>query len=168
MKPDETLSPTEAQLLMSQLADGELSPHDAERLQSYLETNPDSIDWIENLDTARNAVDPIAAFPPNRDEALASISGAIGASSDSQDRKNLLSFPAWLRPLSIAAAVAIVAGLTWSQLRSPAPTDHPEPAIVEFVSTDIPDASTYIYTDDESGWTVVWVESDLSTAQDPS
>ena len=31
--------------------------------------------------------------------------------------------------------------------------------VVEFVATDIPDASTFVYTDEESGWTVVWVES---------
>ena len=30
-------------------------------------------------------------------------------------------------------------------------------SVVEFVDTDIPDASPVVYTDEQSGWTVVWV-----------
>jgi hypothetical protein len=29
--------------------------------------------------------------------------------------------------------------------------------VVEFVDTDIPDVSPVVYTDEISGWTVVWV-----------
>lgn len=33
----------------------------------------------------------------------------------------------------------------------------PRDVEVEFVETDLPDASTMVYQDEESGWTIVWV-----------
>ena len=61
--------------------------------------------------------------------------------------------------MAAAAAVAFIGTVTWLGLRTPAQGEF-EPNIVEFVSSDIPDSSTYVYSDEESGWTVVWVDTD--------
>lgn len=149
-----------AQLLMSRLIDGELSPSDAGALDAYLQANPDATDWMENLDTLRSlGGEPTAA--PERNAALAQISEQVHRETEgSRSAGKLARFPAFFAPLASAAAVALVGGLVWIGLQTgPAPSQHPEPAVVEFVTTDIPDASTFIYSDEESGWTVVWVES---------
>ncbi|MEZ5277011.1 MAG: zf-HC2 domain-containing protein [Opitutaceae bacterium] len=64
----------------------------------------------------------------------------------------------WARPLpwvGTAAALALLA-VGYLSLRQ---TD-PRPSTgttVEYVETGLPDASTLVYVDDESGWTIVWV-----------
>lgn len=149
-----------AQLLMSRLLDGELSPSDAGSLHAYLQANPAAADWMENLDTLRSFREGQAAAP-ERDAALARISEQVRREVEaSRSAGKLARFPAFFAPLASAAAVAIVAGLVWIGFQTEsAPSRPPEPAVVEFVATDIPDASTFIYSDEESGWTVVWVES---------
>lgn len=161
MTQPEKIDDARARLLMSQLIDGELSPDDAAALESYLRANPDAADWMENLDTLRK-LQRSDALAPEREAALAQISAGVrGEAATRPKAKKLLRFRSYLAPLAAAAALAMAGGLAWVDLRkenSVSPR-HPEPAIVEFVTTDIPDASTFIYSDEESGWTVVWVES---------
>lgn len=148
---------------MSQLIDGELSSSDADRLNSYLEQHPEEIDWMESLDALRDPQE----LSRSTSVPIASIQQAIDEEESSSSAKNLITFPAFFKPLAAAAAIAIVGSVTWLGLRpttSSAP--HPEPALVEFVTTDIPDASTFVYSDEESGWTVVWVETDASLPED--
>ena len=150
------LDTAQAQRLMSQLVDGELSPSNAQRLKRFLEASPKAIDWAEGLELTRSAA---RQSPSMLDHSVAIYS--IQALIDSKDTKNkgkIVRFPAFTRPLAAAAAIAIIGGFAWIGLTPDKASGTLDPAIVEFVATDIPDASTFVYTDEESGWTVVWVE----------
>lgn len=157
MKKSPEISQDHAQLLMSQLLDGELSSSDAAVLDEYLERHPEAQDWMENLDLTRGA----HSVSPDRSKSISAIHDAIAGASDTrrQNTGNLLSFPSLIRPMAAAAAIAIVGTVSWLGLR-PETNVSFEPNVVEFVATDIPGASTYIYPDEETGWTVVWVDSD--------
>lgn len=159
MKNASDISQDHAQLLMSQLLDGELSPADAALLDSYLAKHPDAQDWMESLDLVREA----QSVPQSTIDSSASISSIQNAIAQEEtprkSRGNLLSFPALMRPMAAAAAIAVVGAISWIGLNSET-TAAFEPNVVEFVATDIPGASTYIYPDEETGWTVVWVDSD--------
>lgn len=162
MKPLQEITDVQAQQLMSLLRDGELSSENADRLNEYLERHPDSIDWMENLETA-SELEQSYPTPIHRDESIASIQNAIETEEKTQVSRGsvLLRFPSALRSIAAAAAIAVVGTVTWLGLRPSVAVDF-EPNIVEFVASDIPDSSTYVYSDEESGWTVVWVDSDTS------
>ena len=80
---------------------------------------------------------------------------------DPDNSLNLVFFPLLFKAAGIAAAITLVATLLWLNL----PKDEEQmieryaasESVVEFVDTDIPDASPVVYTDEQSGWTVVWV-----------
>lgn len=145
---------------MSLLHDGELSSDGAERLNEFLERNPDAIDWLENLETV-SGTEQVLPSPTQRAESLSFIQNEISAEEEvpAGGGNILLKFPSLFRPIAAAAAVAVIGTITWLGLRPSATVDF-EPNIVEFVASDIPDSSTYVYSDEESGWTVVWVDSD--------
>ncbi|MBK1878653.1 hypothetical protein [Pelagicoccus mobilis] len=160
MKPLQEISDAQAQQLMSLLHDGELSPEGAERLNEYLQSNPEAIDWLENLD-ATSDLEQSCPTPSQKAEAVTTIQESIAAEAKAPSAGGnvLLRFPTLFRPIAAAAAVAVIGTVTWLGLR-PSATAEFEPNIVEFVASDIPDSSTYVYSDEESGWTVVWVDSD--------
>lgn len=163
------LNKAQAQLLMSQLLDGELSPRDAARLQAYLERRPEEADWMEGIDLARQARADLPAAP-DAQAAAAAIAAAIERETTTPFAQAAARKPrfALFGSFAAAAAVALVGGLVWL---ASGPGDGFEGdglyaskgSVVEFVSTDIPGASTFVYTDDESGWTVVWVEAIASS-----
>jgi len=154
------LTESEAQLLMSCLMDGELPADDADRLYQFLEANPDAIDWMESnqaIADSNRAVeyaDPQTSWEKIR-TAFSKDTGDKGASS------KLIQFPPLFRVLGIAAAIALVASIVWKNLPSTQleVTERyaASQSVVEFVDTDIPDVSPVVYTDEISGWTVVWV-----------
>ncbi len=165
MKKATDISHDHAQLLMSQLLDGELSASDAALLDAYLQINPEAQDWMENLDLLREAqASPAAEI--DHSASISSIREAIAKdSAKPRQRKNvLLSFPAIIRSMAAAAAIALVGTITWMGLHTETDARY-EPNVVEFVATDLPGASTYIYPDEETGWTVVWVDSDPVDAE---
>ncbi len=161
------LSPDQVQQLMSQLLDGELSPADASQLNAYLELHPEAIDWMEGLDLARTSLSP-QALSNTETEARAqavlnSISNQEEATPSPETKSTLISFPRALRPLAAAAAVALIGIISWNSLHKTSAQDESEylafqGSEVQFVSTDIPDANPIVYTDNETGWTVIWVE----------
>lgn len=154
------LTEPDAQLMMSRLMDGELSADDADRLHQYLETNPDSIDWMESSQVvAESARPPVST---DSQSAWVSIRKAINEDTKNEEKSsNLVKFPSLFQILGVAAAIALVASIVWTNL----PSSQSEiteryaasQSVVEFVDTDIPDASPVVYTDEISGWTVVWV-----------
>lgn len=166
MKPLQDISDAKAQQLMSLLRDGELSPEGAELLNNYLESNPDAIDWMESLEVAHTPAksDP---SPIHRSESVSKIQEAIATTDEAKAPAGaLLRFPALFRPVAAAAAVVIIGTVTWLGLR-PSTTVDFQPSVVEFVASDLPDTSTVVYSDAESGWTVVWVDSESAPSDSP-
>ena len=154
------LTESEARLLMSCLMDGELPADDADRLFQFLEANPDAIDWMESnqaIADSNSGTEYVVSHTSwgKIQTAISEDTGGKGASS------KLILFPPLFRVLGIAAAIALVASIVWKNL----PSTQKEvteryaasQSVVEFVDTDIPDVSPVVYTDEISGWTVVWV-----------
>lgn len=154
------LTESDARLLMSCLMDGELPADDADRLYQFLEANPDAIDWMESNHAIADSNKGSECAESNTSwgkiqTAISKDTGGKIASS------KLIQFPALFRVLGIAAAIALVASIVWKNL----PSTQKEvteryaasQSVVEFVDTDIPDVSPVVYTDEISGWTVVWV-----------
>ena len=154
------LTESEARLLMSCLMDGELPADDADRLYQFLEANPDAIDWMESnqaIADSKSGTEYVVSHTSwgKIQTAISKDTGGKIASS------KLIQFPALFRVLGIAAAIALVASIVWKNL----PSTQKEvteryaasQSVVEFVDTDIPDVSPVVYTDEISGWTVVWV-----------
>ena len=67
-EPATDLTPRQAQELMSQLLDGELSPGKAQQLYAYLAANPEAVDWMESIDAIRDAHDTSHSYTD--DEAI--------------------------------------------------------------------------------------------------
>ena len=160
------LSESEAQLLMSRLLDGELPSKEADSLHQYLESHPEAMDWMESCNLVENAATDRTLSQDQADAASAweSISEALssGNAASSEDSGNLVFFPLFFKTASIAAAITLVATLLWRNLPNNEGGEITEryaasESVVEFVDTDIPDASPVVYTDEQSGWTVVWV-----------
>ncbi|MDQ8201967.1 hypothetical protein [Pelagicoccus sp. SDUM812003] len=150
MNESPSIDKRKAQLLMTQLMDGELSAADADRLERYLKQHPEEIDWMESADLLRQLHQECQATTIAKETIQEADTGGT-----------LLSFASYLRPLAAAAAIAIVGVAAWIGFdQTESASASIEPAVVEFVSTDLPDASTFVYSDEESGWTVVWVETD--------
>lgn len=142
--------------------DGEISPKEASKLQDYLESHPEAMDWMESADRSRTTVFEYKDSV-DTDSILESVKKEIGsnASEDNSSQSGkLIPFPAFSRALAAAAAIALVAVVSWFGLKSDPNAEGAfasNESIVEFVDTEIPDASPIVYTDEESGWTVVWV-----------
>lgn len=154
------LSPSEAQLFMSRLLDGELSPDDANRLHAYLDENPDTMDWMESNQLIHNS-ESAAPFV-DVDSVWKDIEPALEDRAIATKRSSkLLHFPILFKTLGYAAALTVFASILWTSfVSSPeASTERyaASESVVEFVDTEIPDASPVVYTDEASGWTVVWV-----------
>jgi anti-sigma factor RsiW len=145
---------------MSQLLDGELSPDDADRLHAFLNRNPEAMDWMESnqlIHDSENATSIIDV-----DSAWQNIEANLASQNPAPKKTGkLLQFPVLFQTLGYAAALTLFASLLWTSFIS-SPDAHTEryaasESVVEYVDTEIPDASPIVYTDEASGWTVVWV-----------
>jgi anti-sigma factor RsiW len=63
----------------------------------------------------------------------------------------MLTHPGWIATLGSAAAAAVVALWGWT------PGTGAVPASVEYVDSRLPESVPVVYTDGDSGWTVVWL-----------
>lgn len=145
---------------MSQLLDGELSPNEAGRLHDYLEQHPEAMDWMEANQLIQDSV--TTAPSVDGDSAWQDIQSSLAPRESSpREPKKLLRFPVLFQALGYAAALALFGSIAWTSfMSSPKATTERYAAsesVVEFVDTEIPDASPIVYTDEASGWTVVWV-----------
>ena len=155
------ISEADAQSLMSQLIDGEISPEDADSLHAYLDSHPEAMQWMESTSLIGEQAGH-GTVSTDLESAWHDISEEIrGDAVKSVNSKNLLTFPMWLKGIGIAAALVITASLVWiagPQSDSEVTERYAaSESVVEFVETEIPDASPIVYTDERSGWTVVWV-----------
>ena len=145
---------------MSRLLDGELSPNDADRLHNFLDRNPEAMDWMESNQLVHDSTSPAPSV--DIDAAWQDIKTSLEKSeAAASDSGKLLHFPVFFQVLGYAAALTLFGSIVWTSfLRSPiADTERyaASESVVEFVDTEIPDASPIVYTDEASGWTVVWV-----------
>ena len=145
---------------MSRLLDGELSPNDADQLHDYLERHPEAMDWMESNQLIHDSA--MAGPSVDVDSAWQDIEPFLAPHKRSSRKfANLIRFPVLLQTLGYAAAFALFGTIAWTSLmRSPIATTERYAAsgsIVEFVETEIPNASPIVYTDEISGWTVVWI-----------
>ena len=154
------LSPSEAQLFMSRLLDGELSPDDANRLHAFLGENPDAMDWMESNQLIHDS-ESTTPFV-DVDSLWNDLEPALedrGQAPKKNDK--FLHFPVLFKTLGYAAALTLFASILWTSFVSSTDVSTERYAasesVVEFVDTEIPDASPVVYTDEASGWTVVWV-----------
>jgi len=168
-KPTDELSLAGAQFLMSQLVDGEIDPSDADRLHAYLERNPEAMAWMESVSlTSSGNTASRSEFEAEtmRNTVLTEL--ARESRHQGNDRGAFLSSPFIFRALASAAAVTLVASIAWfsfSNSEDIAVSQFAESSsVVEFVDTDLPDASPVVYTDSESGWTIVWIDQVSSDA----
>jgi len=166
------LSPDAARRLMSQLLDGELSAEDAESLAAHLAERPEEADWLEAADLATRR--PHGGAARREGEALApemarkAIESA-GKEPEAKASASAIPFPRWA-PLAAAAGLALALGLGWMAWKDGPAAPGPvalEPSRVEYVATDIPDASAAIYSDAASGWTVVWISAAEAIPEQP-
>lgn len=149
-------SPENAHRLMSALLDGELEAADAQRLERYLAKNPQEIDWMESQSILRESLASDASLT-NNDEAIAAILDQLPP-KEAAPKSKLLKFTKFFAPLAAAAAIVLVTTIAWrSHTASSANVTTTVGSDVEYVSTDIPNANPIVFTDEESGWTVVWV-----------
>jgi hypothetical protein len=59
-------------------------------------------------------------------------------------------------PSRAAAAIGLLGLVLWSSFPGRDPTPSPQPVVM--VETDFEDSTPIVYLDEESGWTIVWVE----------
>ncbi|MDE0768861.1 MAG: hypothetical protein OSB19_10785 [Opitutaceae bacterium] len=154
------LSPSEAQLAMSRLLDGELSPDDADRLHAFLDENPDAMDWVESNQLIHDS-ENTAPFI-DVESVWKDIEPVLEDRTQAPTKSGtFLHFPVLFKTLGFAAAFTLFASILWTSFVSSPETNTERYAasasVVEFVDTEIPDASPVVYTDEASGWTVVWV-----------
>ena len=160
----------EAELLYSRYLDNELNAEETDLLLDYMANHPD---WVGELEDWRRMGDrmrqDVQAVEVDVDRAWSEIQAGIHAEkkaatviSDSHpaERPKLVRFYQWLS-YSGAAAAAIVIGWLSMVLFNGIPS-HSEAdylaAAVEYVETDIEGASSVVYVDQDSGWTIVWVD----------
>ena len=132
--------------LLLYLAD-ELSPEDRAEVERRLLADPELRAELESLREAQALADSrlaalYAATPVDEGAAVRNVSRALrqwqarprvaapAGAADAGPRR----FPPWAYPVAVAAAVALVAGVTWKALE-PAPrdqlVDRPPPGVVE-------------------------------------
>lgn len=147
----------QAEKALSRHLDGELPESQVDALEQHLSDcaacRETAAEWRGYGDTLRADVpattpDPTAAWHDIR-RTLRNREGSAPAAAPR---------PWWTRPLPWAGAAASLALLTIGYLTlRPIDPLASNGTAVEYVETGLPDASTLVYVDDESGWTIVWV-----------
>lgn len=148
----------QAEIALSRHLDGELSAREMTRLEAHLSACPDcrrtASEWSE-IGSALRAAGPARTPDPAR--AWQSIHRTIR--QDDGTTVPAVIRPRWRTTLPWAglAAAAVLALAILFVPGGPGSEPSPFSSSIEFVETDLPGASTVVYLDDESGWTIVWV-----------
>lgn len=142
--------------------DGTLPPDQQAELRAIEAADPSLAvlrDHWKRLGTALRE-QPVRGMP---DPALAwqDVRRAIRIAG-AQDRKERESFGWRLGWAGAALATALLVFVMMGSRRTGSPAELARSVPlrgveVEFVETDLPDASPMVYQDEESGWTIVWV-----------
>lgn len=152
---------------MSQAMDGELSPRQKQALDRWLETHPEEqglmSQWQRAATCLRTMV-PNTPSPDSPERAWAAIRSQLPPSSTTA--WGWRPGPARLAWSAAVAAIAFLAMVAWWQLRGPALPPPPDTIAavdqteVEWVESDVAGAMPVVYTDADTGLTVIWVSFD--------
>jgi len=155
--------------------DGELSEQEHASIEQALLNDPDLAEKLAQL-TEQSELH-LASFPESKGQAfiedeIVAVFRQIDEEDESvqtgEDQK-IVSFPSWLRSsntwMSVAAALLLSLSGIWAWMQfTPTPGATSEirknttDSQVAFVDTDIAGASSTIFQDEDSGWTIVWVD----------
>lgn len=152
---------------ISRAIDGELSPRRIRRLERALASSSDlklqQEAWSRQGEYLRRRAVPRGPTP---EAAWADVQRSLrleGASESVGGWASSLHSPLrWaVATMGILVACAAVVLVLKVATVEDAPTvARAEPADVEWVESDLPDAVTMVYQDPETGWTVIWVDAE--------
>lgn len=129
--------------------DGELTPAERHRVEAWLAEDAEARRELDALRQIRNSVQAAPTPAPDVEAAWKALSKKLNGSP----AKRTIPFPV---PLTAAAAIALLGLVLWSSFPGREPTPSPQPVVM--VETDLEDSTPIVYLDEESGWTIVWVE----------
>lgn len=154
---------------LNQYFDGELTDEEKAVLLESIECDAELGKHLTGLKELSNL--HVESFPEEKDEffierEFQEIQKQLEPKTDTH--RNILPFHSgWLiNVVGIAAAAVITVSGFWLWNRS-AQNAYSYTSNVAFVETDIVGASSMIYMDEQSGWTLVWLDvPEDSTAED--
>ena len=135
---------------------------EASRLKRLIDFDPDlhalQRDWGCIGQWARERAH---SLPMDINEAKRSVLASIGEYPNPSQTIPSPATPSiwvWVAGLTASAAAAALAIIFFNILSLPTQKQAAiEPTRIEYVATDIPNASTIVFVDEQTGWTVVWV-----------
>lgn len=143
--------------------DGELTQEEATRIEAQLESDPELQAHLESLKAARKAMD---AMPPSSVDVDAAWS-AVEERLDQPVRDNTRKVVSFPRVLATMAAILVIGMSLWIPMRNMGGSADnfeglADESVVQMVETDLENATSIVYLDQPSGWTVVWVMEEES------
>ncbi|WP_309398268.1 hypothetical protein [Cerasicoccus maritimus] len=155
----------DAQLLM-RFYDGECSPAEEDAAGRLIREEPEAMPWLDALAAQQERFENL---PPVLSELAIeqdwqSLKEQLApTATPSQPKKSNLVWPRFWTA-SAAAAIILFAAIAFLLPGNDATAQAVTPNIVDSVETDIEGATPIIYVDQESGWSVVWVDEAAATA----
>ncbi|WP_269543150.1 hypothetical protein [Cerasicoccus fimbriatus] len=154
------MNDADAQLLM-RFYDAECTPAEEDAAGELIRSNPTAADWLAELAAQQERWETL---PPVLNEvaieadwqALRLKLANEGAQFKGRAKRELAWSSYWTA--GAAAVVFLLASITVLLPRHELPTTGVTPNIVESVETDIEGATPIIFVDQQSGWSVVWVD----------
>lgn len=151
--------------MLERVFDGEATDDEVAQAGALREHDPEAAEHWRRLAESRRAVKDSVAGETDRidvEEAWRQVRSQLHAETAPEGpRGTVVPFPGWATGAVAAAAVIVLGMLLWPVISSPTAPDGAaytgDANAVSFVETEIPDASTIVYVDEVSGWSVVWV-----------
>lgn len=143
--------------------DGELTESEATRIEAQLASDPELKAHLETLKATRRAMAGTPDAPLDVEAAWSAVEERLEQPAPSDSRK-VISFP---RIVATMAAILVLGMAVWMPMRKMGgPAENQEgladESVVQMVETDLENATSIVYLDQPSGWTVVWVMEEES------
>ncbi len=158
------MKPNRDEILLSRFLDGDLSPREMEAFESRLAESPELQTLKTDFEAVGQAVREVPTpAGPTPEAAWADVQRRMRLEGDAPSKAEDAGF--WGSRLGWASAmmtVVLVALGIWIGTSRPGVPEvaAAEPAVVEWVETELPGAMTMVYQDDDTGLTVIWVQED--------
>lgn len=137
---------------------------EASEIEALLKADPEARQYLEDLQRVSRALSTTHLHPSRGSPEWKQVRNRLTAPTGPSPRE-LIPFP---RVLAAMAAILVAGMILWLPLRDrgvrqdPTPVEVSLPPVevhqsVEMVETDLVGATSIVYLDQPSGWTVVWV-----------